>query len=93
MKDVKESKLFLRVKHLFLTLPLLFTANHFVIFLTMLQSIKLNIHLVFSEITKLLRAIMAKFVKSKLLHVNHNGVKEPKSITELITINVNDHKN
>ena len=53
---------------------------------------KPKIHLVFSEMMKLLRAIMAKSVKSKLLYVNHNSAKEPKFITELITINVNDQK-
>ena len=35
---------------------------------------------------------MPKFVKLKLSYVNDNGVKEPKSITELITVNVNDKK-
>ena len=54
---------------------------------------KPKIHLVFFEMTKLLRAIMAKSVKSKLLYVNNNSPKEPKFITELITINVNDQKN
>ena len=54
---------------------------------------KPKIHLVFSEMMKLLRAIMTKSVKSKLLYVNNNSVKEPKFITELITINVNDQKN
>ena len=36
---------------------------------------------------------MAKFVKSNLLYVNNNGVKEMNSNTEVITINVNDEKN
>ena len=35
---------------------------------------------------------MPKFVKLKLSYVNDNGVKEPKSITELITVNVKDKK-
>ena len=70
-----------------------FITNDFEIFSTMFQSMKPKIHLVFSETTKLLRAIMAKFVKSKLLYVNNNGVKKPKSITEVITINVKDQKN
>ena len=41
---------------------------------------------------ELLRAVTVKVFKSNLLHVNNNGVKEPKSITELIIINVDDHK-
>ena len=49
---------------------------------------KPKIHLVFSEMRELVRANMAKFVKSKLLYINNNDVKEPKSITKLITINV-----
>ena len=57
----------------------------------MFQPMKPKIHHFFPEMTKLLRAIMAKSVKSKLIYVNSNGVKEPKSITELITIN--DQKN
>ena len=69
-----------------------FIANGFEIFLTMFQSMKPKIHL-FSEMTILLRAIMAKFVKSNLLYVNNNGVKEMNSNTEVITINVNDEKN
>ena len=72
----------------------MFIANDFKIFLTMFQSMKPKIHLVFSEMMKLLRAIMAKFVKSKLLYVNNNNsVRESKFITELITININDQKN
>ena len=64
---LKESKLFLRVKHLFLTLL------YCQIFLAMFQSVKPKIYIDFSEITKLLRAIIAKFVISKLLYVNNNG--------------------
>ena len=41
---------------------------------------------------ELLRAVTVTVFKSNLLHVNDNGVKGPKSITELIIINVDDHK-
>lgn len=97
---VKETERYKRIKTVLegeTSIPYIafiaFIANDFEIFLTMFQSMKPKIHIVFSEMTKLLRALMAKFVKSKLLFVNNNGVKEPRSINELLTINVNDQKN
>ena len=49
---------------------------YYQIFLTTFQSIRPKIHLNFSEMTNLLRTIMAKFVKSKLLYVNNNGQRQ-----------------
>ena len=69
-----------------------FIANDFEIFLTTFQSMKPKIHLLFPEMSKLLTALLTKFVKSKYLYDSKDGVKQLKSITELLAINVNDQK-
>ena len=58
----------------------------------MFQSMKPKIHLVYSEMIKLIRA-MSKFVQPKQLHDEQIGSKVPKSIKQLLAINVKDAKN
>ena len=70
-----------------------FIANDFEIFLKTFQSIKPRIHLTYSEMSKLLVALMSKFIKTKLLHVNNNDSNSIKTINELLMINVYDPKN
>ena len=70
-----------------------FIANDFEIFLKTFQLIKPRIHLTYSEMSKLLVALLSKFIKTKLLHVNNNGSNSIKTINELLMINVYDPKN
>ena len=70
-----------------------FIANDFEIFLKTFQSMKPKIHLIYSEMSKLLIAMMSKFIKSKILNVDKNGSKSYKDVNELLTVNVQDPKN
>ena len=70
-----------------------FIANDFEIFLKTFQSMKPKIHLIYSEMSKLLIAMMSKFIKSKILNVDRNGSKSYKDVTELLTMNVQDPRN
>ena len=67
-----------------------YLANDFEIFLKTFQSMETRIHILYSEMSKLLTSMMSKFIKSRIL-VDNN--KQPKSTTELLTVNPNNVKN
>ena len=72
-RTVKETERYKRIERSLndkLTVPYLpfiaFIANDFERFLTMFQSMKPMIHILHSEMVKLIRTLMNKFVKSRL---------------------------
>ena len=68
-------------------------ANDFERFLTMFQLMTPRILLLYTEMVRLIRTLMSKFVKSRLLVDRIDGKKVPKSITDLLLIKVTDIKN
>lgn len=99
-QSVKETERYKRIKESLqasLTIPYIsfiaFVASDFERFLTMFQSTRPMIHILHSEMTRLLRTLMSKFVKSKLLVDDKDNKKVPKSLNELLLINISDAKN
>lgn len=99
-KTVKETARYKRIEESLsnkLTVPYLafiaFIANDFERFLTMFQSMKPMIHILHSEMIKLVRNLMNKFVKSRLLVDVVDGKRVPKSTNDLLSVNVLDVKN
>ena len=58
-----------------------------------IRSTKLKVHLIYLEMSKLLIAMMSKFIKSKILRVDKSDSKSYKDVSELLTINTQDPKN
>ena len=99
-RTVKEMDWYKRIAELLkneLTVPYLSfiatIANDFERFLTMFQSMTPRILLLYTEMVRLIRTLMRKFVKSRLLVDRMDGKKVPKSITDLLLIKVTDIKN
>ena len=70
-----------------------FIANDFEHFLIKFQSLAPRIYLLYTEMVRLIKTVMSKFVKSRLLVDEMNFTKVPKSITYLQRINVTDITN
>ena len=98
---VKETSRYKRIVEVLkneATIPYLsfiaFIANDFEQFLTKFQSSRPMIHVLHSEMVRLVRTLMTKFVKSRLLvDDKKDGQQIPKSTTDLLLINVKDPKN
>ena len=89
---VRDAERYKRIKEVFgneTSVPYIaciaFIANDFEIFLKTFQSIKSRIHILYSEMNKLLTSLMSKFIKSKLLKDDSNNAK---SVSDLLTLNV-----
>ena len=70
-----------------------FIANDFEHFLIKFQSMAPRIYLLYTEMVRLIKTLISKFVKSRLLVGEMNFTKVPKSITYLQRINVTDIMN
>ena len=66
-------------------------ATDFELFLTVFQSLKPNIYILYSEMEKLLFNVMSKFVRSKHLVCDKHSTKSTKSANDMLMIKLSDN--